>query len=70
MTLAIPNEQTISPEWFNQCFERCGIDATVSGFDAERVGTGQIGKCIRYTLQYESAGEDAPVSLVGKFLVR
>ena len=49
MTLAIPNEQTITVEWFNRCFERCGIDATVSGFDAERVGTGQIGKCIRYT---------------------
>ena len=47
MTLAIPNEQTITVEWFNRCFERCGIDATVSGFDAERVGTGQIGKCIR-----------------------
>ena len=41
MTLAIPNEQTITVEWFNRCFERCGIDATVSGFDAERVGTGQ-----------------------------
>ncbi|MED6340961.1 MAG: phosphotransferase [Pseudomonadota bacterium] len=67
MTLAIPNEQTITVEWFNQCFERCGIDATVSGFDAERVGTGQIGKCIRYTLRYESAAKDVPTSLVGKF---
>ena len=42
MTLSIPNEQTITVEWFNRCFERCGIDATVSGFDAERVGTGKL----------------------------
>ena len=29
-------------EWFNQCFERCGIDATVSGFDAERLALGKL----------------------------
>ena len=67
MTLPIPDEQSIDADWFNQCFQACGIEAKVQGFAAERVGTGQIGKCIRYTFDYVSASADAPVSLVGKF---
>ena len=67
MALDIPNEQTIDAGWFNECLRHCGIDGVVSGFDAERVGTGQIGKCIRYTLHYQSAEPGAPRSLVGKF---
>ena len=67
MTLRIPNEQTIDAQWFNECFQASGINATVSRFTAERVGTGQIGKCIRYTFDYESEAAAGPVSLVGKF---
>lgn len=68
MTLSIPDEQSIDAEWFNRCFQACSIDAKVKSFAAERVGTGQIGKCIRYTFEYASAASaDAPKSLVGKF---
>ena len=63
----IPNEQTIDADWFNQCFQAIGIDAEVRDFTAQRVGTGQIGKCIRYTFDYVAASADAPSSLVGKF---
>ena len=63
----IPNEQTIDADWFNQCFQAIGIDAEVRDFAAQPVGTGQIGKCIRYTFDYVSAVADAPSSLVGKF---
>ena len=38
--LSIPTEETISVEWFNACFARAGLTGTVTGFDAERVGTG------------------------------
>ena len=48
----IPDEQTIDAGWFNQCFHAAGIDAEVRDFTAQRVGTGQIGKCIRYTFDY------------------
>ena len=60
-------EQTIDADWFNQCFQAIGIDAEVRDFTAQRVGTGQIGKCIRYTFDYVAASADAPSSLVGKF---
>ena len=67
MMLPIPNEQSIDAAWFNQCFQANGIDAKVSGFTADRVGTGQIGKCIRYTFDYATGSSNAPISLVGKF---
>ena len=67
MILPIPNEQSIDVAWFNQCFQANGIDAKVSGFTADRVGTGQIGKCIRYTFDYATGSSNAPISLVGKF---
>ena len=64
--LIIPTEETISAEWFNACFARAGLTGTVTGFDAERVGTGQIGKCVRYSLRFSDQGE-LPASVIGKF---
>ncbi|MFW6093180.1 MAG: phosphotransferase [Pseudomonadota bacterium] len=39
----------------------------VTSFTAERVGTGQIGQCIRYGLELADAGPEVPRSLIGKF---
>ena len=44
-----------------------GVDAVVRAFTAKSVGTGQIGDSIRFQLDYERRGDDAPASLVGKF---
>ncbi len=49
------------------CLRRAGHDVTVVGFEAQPVGTGQIGECIRYTLQVEGELDGCPRSLVGKF---
>ncbi len=72
--LAIPTTESISPEWFTALLRGRGLPVTVSGFDARRIGTGQIGKCVRYTLQYsESAApaaqeaSAAPLSLIVKY---
>ena len=46
--LSIPTEESITVEWFNVCFAKAGLSGEVNGFDAARVGTGQIGKCVRY----------------------
>eukprot|EP00903_Cladosiphon_okamuranus_P003391 g3389.t1 len=43
------------------------IDAKVEKISAQPIGTGQIGDCIRYTLDYASSAPDAPKTLVGKF---
>lgn len=64
----IPSAETITAQWLTDQLRRAGDrDVTVRGFAAERIGTGQIGKCIRYTLDLQGAGPDTPKSLVGKF---
>lgn len=62
----IPTERTITPQWFNECFAAAGLSGSVSGFDSARVGTGQIGKCVRYTFSFDQQG-DLPASVIGKF---
>jgi hypothetical protein len=37
------------------------------GFDAHRIGTGQIGKCLRYRLELAGDARGVPRTLVGKF---
>ena len=61
--IEIPREDTISVDWFNACFAEAGLSGRVSGFEAARVGTGQIGKCVRYTLPFDNQG-DLPASVI------
>ncbi len=65
----IPTAETITPEWLTQQLRRHGHggDIEVHDFEAERIGTGQVGKCIRYTLDIEGGKPSAPSSLIGKF---
>ena len=66
--MTIPTADQIDASWLTDCLRAAGHDRVrVRGFDATRIGTGQIGKCIRYTLDYASASDGAPRTLVGKF---
>ena len=68
--LAIPTETSISVDWFNQCFVRLGLQSQIAGFTAKQIGTGQIGKCIRYSFDFENVAAqtpDVPLSVIGKF---
>lgn len=63
----IPTPATISADWLTAQLRRGGYPgATVRGFTAERIGTGQIGLCLRFSLDVSGA-PDAPRTLVGKF---
>lgn len=64
---AIVDPDDITPDWLTQVFAAGGVDATVKAFTAKRVGTGQIGDSIRFTLDFARATPDAPRSIVGKF---
>ncbi len=64
--LNIPSEESITVEWFNQCFAEAGLNGEISGFEAARVGTGQIGKCVRYRFAFARRG-NLPASVIGKF---
>lgn len=62
----IPNDADVTRDWLTQQLQHHGIDARVTGFTREQIGTGQIGKCIRYELEIEGDAS-APRSLIGKF---
>lgn len=59
----------ISPEWLTQRLRDAGHEtADVQSFTAADVGTGQVGRCIRYSLTHGSATQaEVPRSLVAKF---
>ncbi|HYC54678.1 MAG TPA: phosphotransferase [Candidatus Binatia bacterium] len=65
---AIPTAETITAAWLTDRLRAAGhAAATVRSFSAARVGTGQIGKCIRFALDVDGADDSTPRSLVGKF---
>lgn len=64
--MPIPKPDTLTAQWFSEQLQRNGFDAEVSAFSQTRIGTGQVGMCIRYQLQF-AAPTDAPASLIGKF---
>jgi hypothetical protein len=66
--LAIPSPERIDREWLTRMLHDAGFPGVaVRGFAAERIGTGQLGRCFRYRLDLDGAGPEVPRSLVGKF---
>jgi hypothetical protein len=65
---AIPTPESVDAAWLGGVLRAAGFpDASVRGLRAEPIGTGQLGRCIRYTLDLAGGGGGAPRSLVGKF---
>jgi hypothetical protein len=66
--MSIPTPEQIDADWLTERLRAGGHEgATVRGFDATRIGTGQIGKCIRFRLELANGGRDVPATLIGKF---
>jgi hypothetical protein len=64
----IPTADDITENWLTECLRSGGhAKAEVRSFRAQRIGTGQIGKCIRYELDLAPDDATTPRSLVGKF---
>ena len=58
----------ISPKWMTAALAQAGIAATVAAVHGKRVGTGQVGESVRFTLTYDGdPPADAPRTVVGKF---
>lgn len=57
----------IDAPWLTAALRQGGVDATVDGFSARPIGTGQIGDSVRFQLAYAHAPAETPASLVGKF---
>jgi hypothetical protein len=68
VTEPIPGPGEITPELVTRCLREAGHEkAEVRALRAARIGTGQIGQCIRYALDFAGDPGGAPRSLVGKF---
>jgi len=66
--IAIVPHHAITAAWLSSALARKGIDATVSAFTVESVGTGQLGETKRFFLRYQGTPPaHAPATLVGKF---
>lgn len=63
----IRRPEAIDAAWLTRALQASGVDAVVSDFAAAPVGTGQIGDSVRFRLQYARGGDEAPISVVGKF---
>lgn len=67
MVIDIRNWQDIDSAWLEGVLAKNGLETRIADFTAKPVGTGQIGDCARFTLEYSSAPDNAPKSIVGKF---
>ncbi len=63
----IRNWQDIDSSWLEDVLRNNGLETKIADFSARPVGTGQIGDCARFEINYASAPDNAPSSLVGKF---
>jgi aminoglycoside/choline kinase family phosphotransferase len=55
--------------WFTEVLQYAGVlgDAVVTRVERQRIGTGQIGQNVAFSLTYDRPAPDAPASVVGKF---
>ncbi len=68
MSRAIPTPESVTPAFFGELLRASGHPGVrVERLDAEPVGTGQIGRCVRFRLELAGDAAGAPRSLVGKF---
>jgi len=67
MAAAIPTPATLDAAFLTTVLQNAGFGAKVAGFTSERIGTGQLGSCFRYRVEFAGDAGGAPRSLVGKF---
>jgi hypothetical protein len=64
----IPTPGSVTAGFLTERLRDAGCEGVeVRGFTAQRIGTGQIGQCIRYQLDLVGGDGSAPRQLVGKF---
>jgi aminoglycoside phosphotransferase (APT) family kinase protein len=65
---SVPTPETITPGFFTELLRANGYTRTcVERFAATPVGTGQIGRCVRFAFELAGDADGAPRTLVGKF---
>jgi hypothetical protein len=68
MSLEVPSPEEVTATWLTERLRRAGHpQIEVTGFETTDIGTGQLGRCIRYELALAGETAGAPHSIVGKF---
>ena len=65
--IPIVGPRDVTPAWVTRALRAAGIDARVGAVVGRKIGTGQVGESVRFTLSYDSAPPGAPSTVVGKF---
>ena len=64
----VPQVADITPAWLTEQLHVAGLHgAQVAGVTSQRIGTGQAAACARLHIDYASAPDDAPRTLIAKF---
>ncbi len=61
----VAEPEDVDARWLTAVLQYSGIDAEITGFTTREIGTGQVGRNIRFTLDYSRG--TGPASIVGKF---
>ena len=65
---AVLTAEQITPGWLTERLREAGHDGvTVERFQSRDIGTGQTGRCVRYSLELGGRVGDAPTHLIAKF---
>lgn len=68
MTNPIVTVEQLNEEFLSDVLRDAGYESVeVTQFDMTQIGTGQMGKCIRFRLQYAQSDTSYPRTLIGKF---
>jgi hypothetical protein len=66
--MSIPTPGTVTADWLTERLRDTGYpDVEVRGYQSHRIGTGQLGQCIRYELDLVGGDGSAPRRVIGKF---
>jgi len=64
----IPTPGTVTANWLTERLREAGYRGIeVRGYESQRIGTGQLGQCIRYELDLAGGDGTAPRRVIGKF---
>jgi hypothetical protein len=65
----VADPQLVDAAWLTDVLHSAGVasSASVSSFESRVVGTGQMGRNVRFDLTWNGDASDAPSSVVGKF---
>ena len=60
--------EQVTPEFLTEILQKSGSsDTEVTRLEHNKIGTGQMGMCVRFNLSYSNASSALPKTLIGKF---